>query len=98
MRNPTSFALFIPYLMIKNNSPISTPIVAIDTLLNIAMESCVFPQNRRIHETVLYRVVMYIFDMPDKVEVVSDLMFSIAMLPMTSHLFGLIPLLVPSGP
>ena len=49
MRNPTSFALFIPYLTIKNNIPASIPIIVIDTLLNIAMECRVRPGNRRLH-------------------------------------------------
>jgi len=57
--------------MINNNILVSTPIAVIDTLLNIAMECRVWPSILRLHETVLYRVVMYILDMPDKFGVVS---------------------------
>jgi len=53
----------------------------IDTLLHIAMKRLVPPCSGRLHEPMLYRIIMYIPDMSDKVDVVSVLMLPKALLP-----------------
>src|SRR3972149_10531945 len=72
---------FISHICIKFNLTSCSPISIIIALLHITVKTGIWPRTGRIYQSVFYRIVMDIINMPGQIILISNLMFPKTALP-----------------